>query len=203
MNEDQKAFVDQLKYGQSFMLDGKRIDPKDIYMDEPQLAAAHLRRLHTQNTELQAEIQRLKEIIDEIENDDPPIKQELVFDITAAVDAAMVEMKNMHPPMRRSECERLIKAALYTVPPSKPEQTPVAYVYDGDLFWHEHVLTTYAAEMHKQDLFTAPVSKPWVSLTDEQIHEAFCNTPNLRQLVSAFKAGALWAEASLKGKNNG
>lgn len=51
MNEDQKAFVDQLKYGQSFMLDGKRIDPKDIYMDEPQLAA-ELRRLHQVNQEL-------------------------------------------------------------------------------------------------------------------------------------------------------
>ena len=47
-------------------------------------------------------------------------EQEPFFDITAAVDAAMVEMKNLHPPMRRSECERLIKAALYTAPPSKP-----------------------------------------------------------------------------------
>ena len=51
----------------------------------------------------------------------PPSKQEPVFDITTAVDAAMVEMKNMHPPMRRSECERLIKAALHTAPPSKPD----------------------------------------------------------------------------------
>lgn len=49
-------------------------------------------------------------------------EQEPVFDITAAVDAAMVEMRNMYPPMRRSECERLIKAALFTAPPSKQEQ---------------------------------------------------------------------------------
>jgi len=28
------------------------------------------------------------------------------------VDAAMVEMRTIHPPLRRSECERLIKAAL-------------------------------------------------------------------------------------------
>ncbi len=28
------------------------------------------------------------------------------------VDAAMVEMGNVHPPLRRSECERLINAAL-------------------------------------------------------------------------------------------
>lgn len=31
--------------------------------------------------------------------------------VTAMVDAAMVEMKNIHPPLRRSECERLIRAA--------------------------------------------------------------------------------------------
>lgn len=31
--------------------------------------------------------------------------------ITAMVDAAMLEMSNIHPPLRRSECERLIRAA--------------------------------------------------------------------------------------------
>lgn len=35
-----------------------------------------------------------------------------VRDMTAMVDAAMVEMKNISPPMRRSECEQLIKAAI-------------------------------------------------------------------------------------------
>ena len=37
--EDQKAFIDQLRYGQSFMLDDKRIDPKDIYMDKQEPVA--------------------------------------------------------------------------------------------------------------------------------------------------------------------
>lgn len=32
--------------------------------------------------------------------------------MTLRVDAAMVEMRTIHPPLRRSECERLIKAAL-------------------------------------------------------------------------------------------
>ena len=32
--------------------------------------------------------------------------------LIAAVDAAMVEMQNIHPPLKRSECERLIRAAL-------------------------------------------------------------------------------------------
>lgn len=41
--------------------------------------------------------------------------------LTAAVDAAMVEMKNISPPMRRSECERLICAAL-TAAPTPPAQ---------------------------------------------------------------------------------
>jgi len=32
--------------------------------------------------------------------------------IVRMVDAAMIEMQSMHPPMRRSECERLIRAAI-------------------------------------------------------------------------------------------
>jgi hypothetical protein len=32
--------------------------------------------------------------------------------IISAVDAAMVEAENLHPQLRRSDCERLIKAAL-------------------------------------------------------------------------------------------
>jgi hypothetical protein len=32
--------------------------------------------------------------------------------LTERIDAAMVEMSNTHPPLRRSECERLIRAAL-------------------------------------------------------------------------------------------
>jgi len=50
---------------------------------------------------------------------------------------------------------------------AKPEQEPVAYVDDGNLFWHEHVLSTYAAEMHGKDLFVAPPKREWVGLTQE------------------------------------
>ncbi|PRD40679.1 hypothetical protein C5748_25785 [Phyllobacterium phragmitis] len=32
--------------------------------------------------------------------------------LKTSCDAAMLEMANIHPPMRRSECERLIRAAL-------------------------------------------------------------------------------------------
>ena len=43
----------------------------------------------------------------------PPVQE-----ITEDVDAAMVEMKNIYPPLRRSECERLIRAAKYAAPVS-------------------------------------------------------------------------------------
>lgn len=43
-------------------------------------------------------------------------------DMTAMVDAAMVEMGNIHPPLRRSECERLIRAALGVTGTSGGEQ---------------------------------------------------------------------------------
>lgn len=45
------------------------------------------------------------------------------------IDAAMVEMKNIHPPLRRSDCERLIRAALSaspTPPASTEAQLPTA-----------------------------------------------------------------------------
>lgn len=41
-----------------------------------------------------------------------PVKAAPDDSLTAAVDAAMVEMRNISPPLRRSECERLIRAAL-------------------------------------------------------------------------------------------
>lgn len=52
--------------------------------------------------------------------------------LVAAVDAAMVEMKNISPPLRRSECERLIRAAAECMPAPQqatpePVGEPVAY----------------------------------------------------------------------------
>jgi hypothetical protein len=47
------------------------------------------------------------------------------LDMIAAVDAAMVEMANITPPLRRSECERLIRAAL-TAKPEAAAGAPVA-----------------------------------------------------------------------------
>ncbi len=44
--------------------------------------------------------------------------------LTAAVDAAMVEMRNIDPPLRRSECERLITAALSGYPKPTVGITP-------------------------------------------------------------------------------
>lgn len=42
-------------------------------------------------------------------------------DLTPMIDAAMVEMSNIYPPLRRSECERLIRAAgVATVAPAQP-----------------------------------------------------------------------------------
>jgi len=43
------------------------------------------------------------------------------------VDAAMVEMRNITPPLRRSECERLIHAALSNSPAAQPADNPYGY----------------------------------------------------------------------------
>lgn len=42
---------------------------------------------------------------------DPVVRDERA-EFVGMVDAAMVEMSNIHPPLKRSECERLIRAAL-------------------------------------------------------------------------------------------
>ena len=42
----------------------------------------------------------------------------------AMIDAAMVEMANIHPPLKRSECQRLIRAAL-SAAPAPQAQEPV------------------------------------------------------------------------------
>ena len=90
---------------------------------------------------------------------------------------------------------------------TQPEQEPVAWVKEGKVRVgfgriEERKYVQFDQTLPVEtELYTAPPSKPLVSLTDEEINEAFCNTPNLRQLVSAFKAGALWAEAALRSKN--
>lgn len=48
--------------------------------------------------------------------------------ITAMVDAAMVEMSNIHPPLRRSECERLIRAAIGVAPSHEAQQFMVSSI---------------------------------------------------------------------------
>ncbi len=56
---------------------------------------------------------------------------------TAMIDAAMVEMANITPPLRRSECKRLIRAALSAAPASQA-QKPAAYITDthqGPMVW--------------------------------------------------------------------
>ena len=51
----------------------------------------------------------------------------MTHNLIAAVDAAMVEMQNIHPPLKRSECERLIRAAL-SAPAEPVSGEAVAYV---------------------------------------------------------------------------
>ena len=78
---------------------------------------------------------------------------------------------------------------------------PVAYVQDGDLHWHDYVLTTYAAEMHGHDLFTEPPKREWVGLTDNEIKKVFeadWNRPNCPEWVVEFSKKI---EAKLKEKN--
>lgn len=54
----------------------------------------------------------LRDILDVLKGNPVPSAPAERDVLTAMVDAAMVEMANIHPPLKRSECERLIRAAL-------------------------------------------------------------------------------------------
>ena len=49
----------------------------------------------------------------------------------ARVDAAMVEMRDIVPPLRRSECERLISAALSAHPAPQPTEPRMDIAFGG------------------------------------------------------------------------
>lgn len=54
----------------------------------------------------------LRHILDVLKGNPVPSEPVERDEMTGMVDAAMVEMANIHPPLKRSECERLIRAAL-------------------------------------------------------------------------------------------
>lgn len=69
-----------------------------------------------------------------------------VLDMTAAVDAAMVEMAGIHPPLRRSDCERLIRAALNNPKPrTECGQQPAKYPQLRRVRQHTHTCACVVA----------------------------------------------------------
>lgn len=70
-------------------------------------AESALEKMRESNGDLLMRNVELRHRLDAAERDARSVR-----DMTAMVDAAMVEMLNISPPMRRSECEQLIKAAI-------------------------------------------------------------------------------------------
>ena len=82
--------------------------------------------------------------------------------IIEMIDAAMVEMASITPPLRRSECEQLIRAALSAM----EKQEPVAYVMEFNDGTTTIQKTAYWDCKSVTPLYTAPKVIP---LTDEEI----------------------------------
>ena len=84
---------------------------------------------------------------------------------------------------------------LYTAPPSKQEPEVVAVIGNwGRVEWVDGVYPQIGDRM-----YSAPPSKPWVSLTDREIEKAIVST------APSFKPDdvAQAIEAALRSKNNG
>ena len=62
--------------------------------------------------------------------------------VTLMVDAAMVEMKNITPPLRRSECERLIRAAISAPTEQRPQNCGTGFCSCIECPYHDQPRAT-------------------------------------------------------------
>ena len=96
--------------------------------------------------------------------------QQPVQDIMEAVDAAMAEMQNINPPLRRSECERLIRAANYAA----PVQEPIGYVIEDDSgYTGSMIYANKGGDCFLPVYLTSPVRTK--DLTEQEIQDAIIN----------------------------
>jgi hypothetical protein len=88
---------------------------------------------------------------------------------------------------------------------AQPEQEPVAWMDASrfeELRYGFTVMTTLTKKKAFFDdiaIYATPPQRTWVGLTDEEIKAMDAGVTS----NSSFYAGALWAEAKLKEKNNG
>ena len=97
--------------------------------------------------------------------------------------------------------------------PAQPEQAPVAYFWrDTKLcYWIGHgspkIDFQDLANLDVKPLYTAPPSKRWVSLNDDEIIDEYCKQADGTEwAIGGLKDAMPFAraiEAALKGKNNG
>ena len=138
-------------------------------------------------------------------------------ELVKMVDAAMVEMKNISPPLRRSECERLIIAALS----AQPQQEPVAHGFEPAAneyrinkkladdkksidFLIDHLLaladkySTVNQLYIKEKIRSAALSAPPSGVREGMLIDA---VENFGHEVYISKQGGSWS-ASIGGKNS-
>ena len=80
---------------------------------------------------------------------------------------------------------------------AQPEQEPIGWFAKG---WQGVYVELMPEAEDAIPFYTAPVSKPWVSLTDDEIHEAAIKCVKSGQSVNAAIRAI---EDKLKEKNNG
>jgi len=96
-----------------------------------------------------------------------------------------------------------VRDALREALAEQPEQEPVAYLVDGDLYYPEEIdWETLQEQGHTvTPLYTSPpAQRTWVGLAKSEITTSL--PYSITRDKGCFHAGALWAEAKLKEKNN-
>lgn len=107
-------------------------------------------------------------------------------DITAMVDAAMIEMANISPPMRRNECERLIRAALNGAP---VRQVSVPDEREAFEKWGETLFFSACFERHGSDEYAGRgLQGAWLGWQARAMLAAAPAAPAADALVEALEA---------------
>ena len=104
--------------------------------------------------------------------------------------------------MRISLEDAAVRATYKVMAELETEQEPVATLDDLEQEIYENTRQFVSRDVMEWMLkryYTTPPQRTWVGLTDEEIKQG----ESKEELGHGFIQGALWAEATLKEKNNG
>jgi hypothetical protein len=134
-----------------------------------------------------------------------------IHDLRAAAEMALEALDMAQSLLEKSRHHKQILDAYIDLRQAlaQPEQTTIESVYETIVRWDEGGGKRSRRELARRvvALRTAPPSKPWVSLTDEEVIDVYCKQADGTEwAIGGLKDAMPFAkaiEAALRSKNNG